>query len=96
MRAMFGKKPAQSACSHVADHVKPFKPKSYVCADCVALGDEWVHLRICLECGYVGCCDSSKNRHARTHFHATQHPIMQSIERGEKWRWCYIDEIYVD
>jgi uncharacterized UBP type Zn finger protein len=50
---------------------------------------------MCLECGHVGCCDSSKNRHARAHFHATQHPIIQSAERGEDWRWCYVDETYL-
>jgi uncharacterized UBP type Zn finger protein len=50
---------------------------------------------MCLECGHVGCCDSSKNTHARKHFHSTHHPIIQSAERGEDWRWCYIDEMYL-
>jgi uncharacterized UBP type Zn finger protein len=63
------------------------------CPECVALGDSWVHLRICLTCGHVGCCDQSKNRHARRHFHATQHPIIQSYEPGEDWRYCWIDDV---
>ena len=62
------------------------------CPECVALGDSWVHLRVCLTCGHVGCCDQSKNRHARRHFHATQHPIVQSYEPGENWRYCWIDD----
>jgi uncharacterized UBP type Zn finger protein len=59
------------------------------------MGDSWLHLRMCLECGHVGCCDSSKNRHARAHYHETSHPLIQSAERGEDWRWCYIDETYL-
>ena len=87
---------AKSSCGHIKDHVKLVKPSSKGCEDCLKTGDTWVHLRMCLECGHVGCCDSSKNRHARAHFAATQHPIIQSAERGEKWRWCYIDETYLD
>jgi hypothetical protein len=64
-----------------------------VCPECVALGDGWVHLRVCLVCGHVGCCDQSKNRHARRHFHATQHPVIQSYEPGEGWRYCWIDAV---
>ena len=56
------------------------------------MGDVWVHLRLCLSCGHVGCCDSSKNKHATKHFRATQHPIIRSLEPGEDWRWCYVDE----
>jgi uncharacterized UBP type Zn finger protein len=82
-------------CSHVAAHVKPVEPHSHGCEECLKLGDEWVHLRMCLECGHVGCCDSSKNTHARKHFHSTHHPIIQSAERGEDWRWCYVDEMYL-
>ena len=57
------------------------------------MGDTWVHLRLCLTCGHVGCCDSSKNKHATKHFHATNHPIIQSFEPGEDWGWCYIDQL---
>ena len=59
-------------------------------------GDRWVHLRLCLTCGHVGCCDSSPNQHATKHFHATGHPIMKSAEPGEDWGWCYIDQIQLD
>jgi uncharacterized UBP type Zn finger protein len=84
-----------AACSHVAEHLKKVKPQSKGCAECLKMGDKWVHLRLCLECGHVGCCDSSKNKHARAHFHETKHPLIQSAERGEDWRWCYIDEVYL-
>jgi len=70
-------------CTHIADHVKNVKPRSKGCEECLKTGDTWVHLRMCLECGHVGCCDSSKNRHARAHFHETQHPIIQSAERAK-------------
>jgi uncharacterized UBP type Zn finger protein len=82
-------------CAHVADHVKKVKPNTKGCEECLKAGTKWVHLRMCLECGHVGCCDSSQGQHARGHFHATQHPIIQSAERGEDWRWCYIDEAYL-
>ena len=57
------------------------------------MGDTWVHLRLCLSCGHVGCCDSSKNKHATKHFHGTKHPLVRSIEPGETWVWCYVDEV---
>ena len=57
------------------------------------MGDSWVHLRLCLICGHVGCCDKSKNKHATGHFHSTGHPIIESFEPGEDWRWCYIDAV---
>ena len=62
------------------------------CAECLKTGDPWLHLRICLECGKVGCCDNSPNRHATKHNHATGHPIIRSLEPGEDWYWCYVDE----
>jgi uncharacterized UBP type Zn finger protein len=86
---------AEKVCTHVAEHAKKVKPRTKGCEECLKSGDQWVHLRMCLECGHVGCCDSSKNRHARAHFHETAHPLIQSAERGEDWRWCYIDEAYV-
>lgn len=64
-----------------------------VCEDCVKIGDDWVHLRLCMECGHVGCCDSSKNKHATKHFHHSKHPTIRSIEPGETWTWCYVDEV---
>ena len=65
----------------------------HVCEDCVKIGDKWVHLLLCLSCGHVGCCDSSKNKHATKHFKASTHPLIRSIEPGESWMWCYVDEM---
>ena len=79
------------ACTHL-DQIRDVTPTSRRCEACVVMGDSWVHLRMCLRCGQVGCCDSSKNRHATAHFRETGHPIMRSVEPGESWRWCYIDE----
>jgi uncharacterized UBP type Zn finger protein len=63
------------------------------CEDCLAAGTSWLHLRICLECGHVGCCDDSPQRHALAHANASGHPIIRSLEPGEEWSWCYIDRI---
>ena len=81
----------RSGCTHL-ESVKHVTPSGDGCVECLAMGDTWVHLRLCLECGKVGCCDSSKNKHATKHFHATQHPIVRSLEPGEHWKWCYIDQ----
>jgi len=79
-------------CSHL-EHIHDVRPSGDGCEDCLKIGDIWVHLRECLECGHVGCCDSSKNKHATAHFHQTGHPIVRSFMPGEDWKWCYIDEI---
>src|SRR6266851_8879977 len=79
-----------------ARHVRDVKPSALGCEDCLRTGARWVHLRICLECGHVGCCDSSKNKHATKHFHATHHPIIQSFQPGEDWRWCYVDQVMME
>jgi len=79
-------------CGHL-DQVKTRSPRTRGCEECLASGDGWVHLRLCRTCGHVGCCDDSKNTHATKHFHATQHPIMSSIEPGEVWSWCFVDEL---
>ena len=84
-----------TTCTHL-DQIKDVHPKDItVCEECVKLGDTWVNLRECLICGHVGCCDSSKNKHATKHYKATGHPIMQSVSPGEEFRWCYVDEMYV-
>jgi uncharacterized UBP type Zn finger protein len=83
-----------SECSHL-DQIKDLKPKANVCEDCIKLGDTWVHLRICKICGYVGCCDNSKNKHASKHYHLTKHPVIQSIEPGEDWLYCYADDTII-
>jgi CPA2 family monovalent cation:H+ antiporter-2 len=82
---------SQEDCPHLelAQDITPNSPDS--CPQCVELGDTWVQLRACLICGQVGCCDSSKNKHATTHYHETSHPVMQSFEPGEGWRYCYVD-----
>ena len=81
-------------CPHLAD-IQQVTPSADGCEDCLRIGGEWLHLRLCLSCGHVGCCDDSKNRHATKHFHATGHPIMTSIEPGESWSWCYVDRVEV-
>jgi hypothetical protein len=78
-------------CEHVPQHV-PELPSRPVCEDCVKTGGRWVHLRMCLQCAHVGCCDDSPNRHATHHFHSTGHPVIRSAEPGEDWRWCYLHE----
>lgn len=81
-------------CTHL-DQIQDVVPSAEGCEECLKMGSDWVHLRICRICGHVGCCDSSPHKHATQHFHQTQHPIMQSIEPGEDWGWCYVDETYV-
>jgi uncharacterized UBP type Zn finger protein len=81
-------------CTH-QDQIRSVTAKTKGCEECLKTGDSWVPLRMCLSCGHVGCCDSSKNKHATKHFHRTKHAIMQSAEPGEDWRWCYVDEMYV-
>ena len=71
-------------------------PRTEGCEECLQMGDKWMHLRLCLICGHVGCCDSSKNKHATRHFHETQHPLVRSLERGEQWAWCYADDEFFE
>jgi uncharacterized UBP type Zn finger protein len=78
-------------CSHL-NQIKFTHADKHVCEDCIKTGDTWVHLRLCLECGHVGCCDSSKNKHATKHFRRAHHPLVRSIEPGENWVWCYADD----
>ena len=80
------------ACKHLDHEWKEVEPSSQdSCAECVAEGATWVHLRLCLKCGTVACCDSSPGKHSTKHFHDTRHPVMRSFEPGETWRWCYVD-----
>jgi uncharacterized UBP type Zn finger protein len=80
-----------STCSHLPPEPRP-APRAQGCEECLASGGWWVHLRLCLTCGHVGCCDSSPSKHATKHFHQTRHPVIQSLERGENWGWCYLDQ----
>jgi uncharacterized UBP type Zn finger protein len=84
-----------STCSHL-DQIRDVKPSAAGCEECLKMKDRWVHLRMCLTCGHVGCCDSSKNKHATKHFRTTSHPVVRSIEPGERWRWCYVDELMME
>ena len=86
---------ASKGCTHIAG-IQDVTPSALGCEECLKIGSPWLHLRICRTCGHVGCCDSSKNKHATKHFHATNHPIVQSFERGEDWIWCYIDEVAME
>jgi uncharacterized UBP type Zn finger protein len=80
-------------CEHVEDaKIDSVHRPAKGCEDCMKIGGQWVHLRQCLSCGHVGCCDNSPNRHATAHFRATRHPIISSAEPGETWCWCYLDE----
>ncbi|MBX9661521.1 MAG: UBP-type zinc finger domain-containing protein [Nitrospiraceae bacterium] len=83
----------KSPCAHLDGMIAPDAPLELVCEECVEAGEDWVHLRQCMTCGHVGCCDDSKNRHATKHFNATDHPIVKSMEQG--WLWCYIDRVIV-
>ncbi|MFK7921524.1 MAG: UBP-type zinc finger domain-containing protein [Bacteroidia bacterium] len=84
------------SCSHLkAVDFEASLPTDYECAECIKTGAEWVHLRKCTDCGVVLCCDSSTNKHARKHFHASEHPVIISAEPNERWAWCYVDELYL-
>lgn len=80
-------------CEHFESLATVAEPTSGGCDRCVEMGDTWVHLRACLECGTVGCCDNSKNRHARKHWQEDGHPLIQSIEPGETWQYCFPDQL---
>lgn len=87
----------EEQCTHLNKIKKGIKPNTPEgCEECLKTGDTWVHLRLCLTCGHVGCCDSSKNKHATKHFHKTKHPVITSLEPGEDWRYCYIDDLIAE
>jgi len=83
-----------TTCSHKTE-IRDVTPSALGCEECLKLGSEWVHLRLCRICGHVGCCDDSPNTHARKHFHATGHPIIEGYDPPEGWGWCYVDDIAV-
>jgi len=83
----------EPVCSHL-DAVRVLDlPDPLGCEECLKSGGWWVHLRMCLTCGKVGCCDQSPNHHATAHFHESGHPLIRSAEPGEQWTWCYVDEV---
>lgn len=85
----------ESICKHL-ESVEDVAPNAKGCEECLAKGDTWIHLRLCTTCGHVGCCDSSKNKHATKHYKATEHPVIKSLESGEYWGYCYADDIFVE
>jgi hypothetical protein len=87
--------PTEAACTHLATIQQVTPSTTRGCEDCLREGTRWVHLRECLQCGHVGCCDNSPRRHATAHFHGTVHPIMRSLETGEDWAWCYVDSLFL-
>jgi hypothetical protein len=83
-------------CTHL-DAIHEIVPHTLAgCEDCLKIGSTWVHLRLCMTCGHVGCCDSSPHRHARQHSHHQHHPIVRSFAPGENWGWCYIDNVTLE
>ena len=82
----------KDTCTHL-DQIQDVTPSARGCEDCLRSGDRWLHLRLCLTCGHVGCCDSSPNQHATKHYHSTKHVMIRSFEPGEDWMWCYADEL---
>jgi uncharacterized UBP type Zn finger protein len=85
-----------TTCEHLSQvhDVAPRTPDG--CEECLETGGRWVHLRLCLTCGHVGCCDQSAGKHATKHFHGTRHPVMRSFESGEDWGWCYADGLFFE
>ncbi len=82
-------------CPHI-EKIRTVTPSALGCEECLESGSQWVHLRLCRTCGHVGCCDSSPNRHATKHYHATKHPIIEGYDPPEGWAWCYVDELTFD
>ena len=80
-------------CTHIDTADASLTPSGNGCVECLASGGRWLHLRLCLACGHVGCCDDSPNRHATKHFHSSGHPLIRSYEPGEDWWFCFVDDI---
>jgi uncharacterized UBP type Zn finger protein len=85
-----------SECTHL-DQIRDAPPRTPDgCEECLATGGRWVHLRLCLTCGHVGCCDNSPGKHATKHYGKARHPLIRSFEPGENWAWCYVDELVLE
>jgi hypothetical protein len=85
-----------SACAHIGAVIEVRHAQRHVCEECIKTGDKWVHLRTCQQCGATLCCDSSPNRHATQHAHASKHPVIASAEDGERWLYCYPDDQFAE
>ena len=83
-------------CEHIGKVDAEINGNTKGCEECEKMGSEWVHLRLCLTCGHVGCCDSSVNKHGTKHFKKTGHPVIKSYEPGENWKWCFVDEVFME
>jgi hypothetical protein len=86
----------ENVCNNISEIKKLKLPKDLVCEECVKTGSTWVHLRTCQTCGATLCCDQSPNKHMTKHYHLTKHPVIISAQPGEKWFWCYEDEIFAE
>ena len=84
-----------TGCTHL-NQIGEVTPSAEGCEDCLKIGGKWMHLRLCMTCGHVGCCDDSPNRHATKHFRSGGHPVIKSFEPGEEWGWCYVDELFFE
>ena len=88
-------RPQPGGCSHLGEVAAVTPSVTGACEDCLKEGSTWVHLRLCLVCGHMGCCDNSPRRHATAHWHSSGHPLMRSAEPGEEWAWCYPDDTFL-
>ena len=84
-----------ASCKHSSQALE-VTPSGQGCKECLEIGSDWVHLRLCMVCGHVGCCDNSPNKHGTKHYHRSKHPVMKSFEPGEEWWWCYPDDTEID
>ncbi len=91
-KQIWGRGRDENICTH-RDQIQAVTPGSSGCEECLDIGDTWIHLRLCLSCGHVGCCDDSKNKHASKHYQTTEHPLVKPMEVGEDWLWCYADQV---
>src|SRR6266478_8837525 len=94
-RRKVGRVSPEVQCTHL-DQIRDVTPSAEGCEDCLRIGGWWVHLRECMSCGHIGCCDSSPNKHATKHARSSGHPIVKSFEPGEDWMWCYVDQVEVE
>ena len=85
-----------TTCQHIESITELKLAKELVCEECIKIGSDWVHLRTCQTCGATLCCDQSPNKHMTKHYHHTHHPVVISAQPGEKWMWCYVDEVFAE
>jgi uncharacterized UBP type Zn finger protein len=90
------RKNVDTQCAHLSRVDPEIQGNTKGCEECEKMGAQWVHLRLCLTCGHVGCCDDSINKHGTKHFKKTNHPIIKSYEPGENWKWCFVDELMME